>query len=76
VALVGANNFLDSGSVYQFVLRRNIWTLRAQFLASDGTGGDYLGVSVALSGNTVLDGADDTFNTDRGGEAHIFTLSR
>jgi hypothetical protein len=58
------------------VLRWNIWTLRAQFLASDGMSGDYLGVSVALSGNTVLAGADDTFNCDRGGEAHIFSLGR
>ena len=53
VALVGATRFADPGAVYQFSLRRNVWTLKAQFVASDGVEGDYLGVSVALSGNTV-----------------------
>jgi hypothetical protein len=76
VALVGAHHFLDPGAIYEFVLRRNTWTLRARLLASDGMSGDYLGVSVALSGNTVLAGADDTFNSDRGGEAYIFSLGR
>jgi len=38
--------------------------------------GDYLGVSVALSGNTVLAGADDTFASNGPGNAYIFSLGR
>lgn len=76
VALVGANKFADPGLVYQYSFRRNIWTLKAQLLASDGVGGDYLGVSVALSGNTVLAGADHTFSSTDIGAAYIFSLGR
>lgn len=76
VAIVGAHKFQDPGAVYEFSLRRNIWTLRAQFLASDGVDGNYLGVSVALSGNTILAGADDTFNSAGAGAAYIFSLGR
>jgi FG-GAP repeat len=74
VAVIGATHFLDSGQVYEFVLRRNTWALRAQLLASDGMAGDDLGVSVALSGNTVLAGADDIFNAGGTGKAYIFSL--
>jgi hypothetical protein len=76
VAIVGAQKFMDPGTVYEFSLRRNIWTLRAQLLASDAVNGNYLGVSVALSGNTVLAGADDTFNSTESGAAYIFSLGR
>ncbi len=74
VALIGAQHFRDPGKVYEFALRRNTWTLRAQLLASDGMAGNYLGVSVALSGNTVLAGADDTFASNGTGNAYIFSL--
>jgi hypothetical protein len=76
VAIVGAHQFLDPGAVYEFSLRRNIWTLRAQLLASGNGEGNYLGVSVALSGTTVLAGADDTFNATESGAAYIFSLGR
>ncbi len=76
VAIVGAQKFQDPGAVYEFSLRRSIWTLRAELLASDGVDGNYLGVSVALSGNTVLAGADDTFNSSESGAAYIFSLGR
>jgi hypothetical protein len=73
-AIIGAQKFMDPGIVYEFALRRNVWTLRAQLLASDGVSGNYLGVSVALSGNTVLAGADDTFHPVDPGGAYIFSL--
>ena len=76
VAIVGAHQFLDPGAVYEFSLRRNIWTLRAQLVASDSTNGDYLGGSVALSGNTVLAGADHTFKPSEPRAAYIFKLGR
>ena len=76
VALIGAELFSRPGQVYQFVLRRNTWSLKAQLLASDGMPGNYLGVSVALSGNTVLAGADDTFASNGPGNAYIFSLGR
>jgi len=76
VALVGARQFADPGTVYVYSMRRNSWTLRAQLLASGGVDGETLGVSVALSGNTVLAGADDSHYSPGAGQAYIFSLGR
>jgi hypothetical protein len=74
VAIVGAKNFLAPGKIYQYSLRPNVWALRAQYIPTDSVDGDYLGVSVALSGNTLLGGADDTFHTTESGSAYIFKV--
>jgi hypothetical protein len=68
-----------SGSAYIFT--RNVagsltagWTQRAKLLAFDGAAGDYFGVSVAISGDTVVVGAQ--YDDDKGsgsGSAYIFT---
>jgi hypothetical protein len=76
MALVGADTFSRTGAVFQFVFHRNTWVLRAQLLASDGARGDFLGFAVALSGNTVLVGADDFLNRHEPGAAYIFSLGR
>eukprot|EP00740_Mantoniella_antarctica_P009976 CAMPEP_0181370292 /NCGR_PEP_ID=MMETSP1106-20121128/13334_1 /TAXON_ID=81844 /ORGANISM="Mantoniella antarctica, Strain SL-175" /LENGTH=475 /DNA_ID=CAMNT_0023487047 /DNA_START=12 /DNA_END=1436 /DNA_ORIENTATION=+ len=67
-----------SGSAYVFTRNPGSltagWTQRAKLLASDGAGGDYFGVSVALCGDTIVVGAygdDDKGPTS--GSAYIFT---
>ncbi|XXY14563.1 hypothetical protein WME88_40615 [Sorangium sp. So ce216] len=79
-ALVGANhdddNGLDSGSAYVFVRRGGVWAQQAKLLASDGEARDYLGSSVALSGDTALVGAyladNDAWNS---GSVYVFVRS-
>jgi len=61
-AVVGApkddDNGKDSGSVYFFKRDGAKWSQQAKIKASDGAAGDVFGISVALSGNTILVGAD------------------
>lgn len=75
-AIVGANNFLEPGTVYQFSLRRNVWQLRAEYVASDEVGGNYLGVTVALDGNTLMSSADNTFHPVDAGAVYVFKVAR
>ena len=60
-AVIGAygdtdNGFL-SGSAYVFQRRGSIWIEKAKLLPSDGAEADFFGVSVAISGQTVVVGA-------------------
>ena len=52
---VGANQ--DQGSAYVFVRGGTVWTEEQHLLASDGTGTSYFGISVAISGTTVIVGS-------------------
>jgi hypothetical protein len=52
-----AENF-RIGAAYVFVGSGTTWTQQAKLTASDGTWGDYFGVSVAISGSTAVVGAD------------------
>ncbi|MBN1511939.1 MAG: thrombospondin type 3 repeat-containing protein [Phycisphaerae bacterium] len=75
--VVGANGDddagQDSGSAYVFVRSGADWMQEAKLCASDGTGSDYFGYSVALSGDTALIGAyRDGTET---GAAYVFTRS-
>ncbi len=74
-SLVGA--YLDTGAsvgaAYVFVRSGTTWTRQAKLVASDGASGDILGVSVALSGDTALLGADGR-NSKRGA-AYVFGRS-
>jgi hypothetical protein len=54
--LVGFDD--NRGAAYVFVRSGSTWTEQAKLLASDGTSGDEFGGSVAISGNTVVVGAD------------------
>jgi len=60
-----------AGSVYVFVRSGSIWTQVQNLTASDGAAGDNFGYSVAMSGNTLVVGAerDDTAR----GSAYVFT---
>ena len=47
------------GSAYVFVRSGGVWSQQQKLLASDAAGGDAFGFSVAISGETVVVGADD-----------------
>ena len=81
--VVGANKHDQSGTVtssgaaYVFTKPGNAWatgTETAMLTASDGASGDEFGISVAVSGDTVLVGSHK--DDDKGGEsgsAYVFT---
>ena len=67
---------VDSGAAYVFALNPNApadWDQIAKLVADDGALGDQLGISVAISGERVLAGAQ--FDDDQGnesGSAYVF----
>lgn len=64
----------DQGCAYIFQRNGATWTMQAQLLANDGAAGDAFGVSVAISGNYVVVGADgDNVGTNQDqGSAYVF----
>ena len=77
--LVGA--YLDddpsnAGSAYLFRYDGNAWNQEAKLVASDASGGEEFGQSVALSGNVAVIGAarEDDGGTDRGA-AYVYRRS-
>ncbi|MFN0277176.1 MAG: choice-of-anchor V domain-containing protein [Pyrinomonadaceae bacterium] len=67
----------DAGSAYIFVRSGTVWTLQQKLTASDGVAGDRFGVSVAISGDTVVVGADAPTSAGGtgAGSAYVFTRS-
>lgn len=65
---VGPN--VDQGSAYIFVRNGSTWDLQAQLNASDGSAGDQFGISVGISGDTAIIGADGSHFSR--GSAYIF----
>jgi hypothetical protein len=67
----------DAGSAYVFIRSGTVWTQQQKITASDGAANDQFGVSVAISGNTVIVGAnlDDTAGGTDAGSAYVFTRS-
>ncbi|MCH7984763.1 MAG: hypothetical protein IIC28_12430, partial [Chloroflexi bacterium] len=66
----------DSGSAYVFVRSGTSWSQQAKLTAGDAAAGDFFGVSVAISGDTVVVGAP--FDADAGadsGSAYVFVRS-
>jgi len=66
----------NSGSVYVFSRTGETWSQQAKITAADGTEGDLFGISLAISGDTILVGAD--LNEEKGlkaGAAYVFTRS-
>ncbi len=74
-AVVGANlddgSGVDQGSAYVFVRNGLTWTQQQKLTAADAAAGDQFGVSVSISGDTIVVGAhgDDSFR----GSAYVFT---
>ena len=75
-AVIGADDDGDhggySGSAYVFVRNGDGWTEQQKLLASDGAVSDYFGQSVAVSGDTVVIGADSDDNGFNSGSAYVF----
>ncbi len=68
---------VDQGSAYVFIRSGTTWTQQQKLTAADGVGHDDFGISVALSGDTVVVGASDAkigANTNQG-SAYVFTRS-
>jgi len=67
---------VESGSAYIFTRSGTTWTQQAKLFASDGTAGDYFGISVSIDGDTVVIGADrGDGQVAYSGSAYIFTRS-
>ncbi|MCW1921767.1 FG-GAP repeat protein [Luteolibacter arcticus] len=64
---------LNSGSVYVYTRSGSVWTQQAKITAADVAMDDHFGVSVALSGETVLVGAENKGNGT--GAAYVFVRS-
>jgi hypothetical protein len=77
-ALIGAygksNLEVFQGAAYVFVRSGSVWTRQQELLASDGAQDDWFGISVSLSGNTAVIGADNkTIDSKaRQGAAYVF----
>lgn len=72
---IGTN--VQQGSAYVFVRSGTVWSQQAKLSAADGQAQDFFGVSVAISGDTVIAGSDlhDVgANTDQG-SAYVFVRS-
>ena len=65
----------NAGSAYVFTRSGTVWTEQAKLTASDAAAGDAFGVSLSLSGNTVVVGAhgDDHAGGADAGSAYVFT---
>lgn len=80
-ALVGAEvadtGGKDEGAAYVFTRSGGAWRQQAKLAAGDGARGDAVGISVALSGDAALVGANvAALNGDaRPGAAYLFTRS-
>jgi hypothetical protein len=73
-AVVGANgNDSGTGAAYVFTRSGSAWTEQAELTAADGTGGDYFGTAVAISGSTIVVTADG--KNFQAGAAYVFTGS-
>jgi FG-GAP repeat len=66
---IGSNK--DQGSAYVFARNGESWNQLRNLAADDGALGDKFGVSVAISGNTVVVGAH--YNDKRQGSAYAFS---
>jgi hypothetical protein len=65
------------GAAYVYVRSGTTWTQQAKLVASDGALNDYFGISLAISGNTVVVGAngDDIGTITDQGSAYVFNRS-
>ncbi len=72
---MGAN--ADQGSAYVFTRSGSTWTQQAQLIATGSLAGDFVGASVALSGDTAIVGTnfDDVGANSNQGSAYVFTRS-
>lgn len=76
-ALLDDDGGVDAGSAYVFTRSGGVWTQQQKFQASDAAAGDSFGISVSLSGDTVIVGAyqDDNSGGVDAGAAYVFVLN-
>ena len=71
IAIIGAryddDNGIGSGSAYMYVRNGTNWSEQTKLTASDSAAGDRLGISVSVSGDTAVIGADK--DDDRGNDS-------
>ncbi|MGH9838494.1 MAG: putative Ig domain-containing protein [Blastocatellia bacterium] len=67
----------DQGSAYVFVRNGTSWSLQKKLTANDGAAGDRFGISVAISGDTVVVGAEAAAVGGKAGQgaAYVFVRS-
>ena len=64
----------NRGSAYVFIRQSGTWNQAAKLTASDGTAGDYFGLSVAMHEDTIVVGAPQTYdNGTQPGSVYVFT---
>ena len=78
--VVGANfdddGGSDSGSAYVFTRSGTVWSQQAKLTANDAAAGDAFGISVSISGDSVVVGAPSDDDGGSGsGSAYVFTRS-
>jgi hypothetical protein len=74
IAVVGApDGNSGTGAAYVFVSSGTTWSQQAELVAADGASGNEFGYSVAISGTTVVVGADE--GNARKGAAYVFVGS-
>ena len=65
----------DSGSVYNFTRNANVWSQKTKLTGPSRGRGDWLGHSVAVVGNTVIAGADQSNISGPGsGAVYLWTV--
>ena len=78
-AVIGANGDEDfgfgSGAAYVYVRNGTVWNQQAKLLANDGAQSDFFGASVAVSGDTVMIGAELDIYPGGQGSAYVFVRS-
>ncbi len=73
-AVVGAPQYQNNGSAFVLNFDGSIWNTVAELTASDGVTGDNFGVSVSISADNVVVGADrDDDKGSSSGSAYVFT---
>jgi len=72
-----STGFIQDGAAYVFIRSGTTWTQQTKLVATNATGGDGFGISVSVSGNTALVGADNAnVGTTFGqGAAYVFVRS-
>ncbi len=65
---------MDAGSAYVYVRSGTTWSEQAHLFASDTAAGDFFGISVAISGETIVVGAprDDIAAGVEAGSAYVY----
>jgi hypothetical protein len=71
VGAYGRNRF--AGAAYVFTRSGSVWSQTATLTAASGAAGDFLGISVALSGDTAVVAARGRYSST--GAAYVFTRS-